>query len=81
MNGYFPTWVKVIATVGFPIAVSIYLGIILYPVILRVDATVLTNGSVAEQLAEQGRQQIKLLTGICRNVAKNEYDKSNCDIK
>jgi hypothetical protein len=71
MNG-FPTWVKVVAQVGFPIALAIWLVTYASPKIAA------TEQQVAQHRAETEQQTI-LLRAICRNTAKTELQASFCD--
>ncbi len=73
MNGNgFPTWVKVVAQVGFPIAVVIWLAAYITPMVTR------TAEAMQQHLSDQ-ETAIVLLRAICRNTAKTELAASFCD--
>lgn len=81
-NGFsngFPTWVKAIAQVGFPIVVAVYSLFTLYPMISQVEAQVKANGTIAQGIITGLQEQVAVLRIICRNVAKNDFDHANCD--
>lgn len=72
MNGTFPTWIKAVAQVGFPIALAIWLIAYASP---KIQAT---EAGLAQHRAESEQQTI-LLRAICRNTAKTEMQASFCD--
>lgn len=81
MNGNFPTWIKIITNVGFPIALSVYLIVIFYPLITETNAQIKDHVEQVAQMIDQRNEQTRLLKVICRNVATNDFERSNCDIK
>lgn len=77
-NG-FPTWIKVIAQVGFPIAVSIYFMAVVYPIIIETKAQMKDHVERVSLQSVEIKEQTRLLKEICRSVAGTPFDKSNCD--
>lgn len=80
MNTNFPLWIKVVTQVGFPIVIAIYFIIILYPTITDVNAKMEEHIKIVSRSVQQIDEQTRLLKAICRNVAKNDFEKANCDI-
>ena len=75
-----PIWIKIVNQIGFPIAVTIVLLFVFYPIMMNVQAQhdLIMTQTVAD--IDQTKVQIKLLRVICRNVATTEFERANCDI-
>ena len=73
MNGNgLPTWVKVVAQVGFPIAVAIWL-------LIRADGLIARTAEGMVSHVYEAEVQTVLLRAICRNTAKSEIQASFCE--
>lgn len=72
MNGTLPTWVKVVAQVGFPIAVAIWLMVVVSPKIIATAEALQTH-------AHDAQINTALLRAICRNTAKTELASQFCE--
>ena len=72
MNGNVPTWVKVIAQVGFPIVVAVWLLIVTNDRLARTSEAMQTH-------LEQTQVQTALLRAICRHGAKTDAQADLCD--
>jgi hypothetical protein len=79
MNGNLPTWAKIISQIGFPIVISLYLIVILYPLITETNAQVKEHIIFTQSRAAVMEEQVRLLRLICYNVAINDFQRSNCD--
>ena len=71
MNDW-PGWAKLIAGLGFPMAVAIWLMVSVSPQISR------TAAAMDRHLGESHVQTV-LLRAICRNTAKSELAAQFCD--
>lgn len=80
MNGTFPTWIKIITQVGFPIAITIYFIVTLQPVIAETKIKLDQHIQAVADVIVKTDEQTRLLKAICRNTAGNDFEKANCDI-
>ena len=80
-NGFngFPQWVKIIAQVGFPIAVVIFLLAMMVPAFNDHQSLLKEHEKLSGKQLEQIEEQTRLLGIICRNIAKNDFDKTLCE--
>ena len=67
-----PGWAKLVAGLGFPIGVALWLMVYVTPLIDR------TASAVAQHTMDTQVQTI-LLRAICRNTAKTELQGQFCD--
>lgn len=74
-----PPWVKIISVVGFPIAVAVYLFVVLYPLIQDTQAKVADHVKKVEEQTALIVEQTRVLKIICRNTAENSFEKASCD--
>lgn len=67
-----PRWAKLVAGLGFPIAVAVWLMVYVTP---RIDRT----AAAMDQHTLESQVQTVLLRAICRNTAKSELQGQFCD--
>ena len=67
-----PAWARLVAGLGFPIAVAVWLMVVISP---QVDRTAVA----VQQHLNETRQILPLLRQICRNGAKTEWQAQLCD--
>jgi mannose/fructose/N-acetylgalactosamine-specific phosphotransferase system component IIC len=72
MNDW-PGWAKLVAGLGFPIAVAVWLMVYVTPLMDR-TAAAMTQHTIDAQI------QTALLRQICRNGSKTELQTQFCDI-
>lgn len=71
MNDW-PPWAKLVAGLGFPIAVAIWLMVTMTP---KVDRT----AAAMDRHANETETAVILLRAICRNTAKTELQGQFCE--
>ena len=74
-----PLWAKVIATVGFPAAMSIWLLWLVTGAIADITALHVRIDSKIDQHAEATADVLPLLRAICRHTARNELQSQDCE--
>ena len=85
-NGAFngmPAWVKIVATLGFPIFIAIFLlgmltGAVPSP-LAENQKVIFENNRILMEFKDESETQVRLLRAICRSVANTEFSRAECE--